>query len=224
MFRAHIVTLFPGMCEAYFQHSILARAIEKRIIEVCYYNPIDEVPTVKRVDGRQYGGGPGMVLKAEPYLKCFDKTKQYTGTRKTVFLTPGGALFTQKKAKEYADFENLILFCGHYEGIDERVADATDADRISVGSYILTGGELPALSIIDATAREIPDVLGNAESCEDTRIAGQKVYTRPEYFEYEGIKYRVPSVLLSGHHQKIDEYRNDDEREDVKAIDKEINL
>ena len=209
MLRVHIVTLFPEVCKPYFQCSIVGRAVEKKIIEVQYYSPIDEVPALKRVDSRQYGGGPGMVLKAEPYLQCFEKTKQYKGTQKTIFLTPGGILFTQKKAKEYAQYENLVFFCGHYEGIDERVAEATEAEHVSIGAYTVTGGELPAMSIVDAVAREIPGVLGNESSREDARIAGSKVYTRPESLTYNGKVYRVPKVLLSGHHKNIDTYRKD---------------
>ena len=210
MLRAHIITLFPEVCKPYFSHSILGRAVEKEIIEVLYYNPIDEVPSLKRVDDRQYGGGPGMVLKAEPYLRCFQKTEQYAGRRKVVFLTPGGVLFTQQKAKEYAQQDHLIFFCGHYEGIDERVAEATGAEHVSVGSYTLTGGELPAMMIVDSVAREIPGVLGNADSREDTRVAGGKVYTRPAALSYDGKEYHVPDVLLSGHHSRIDRYRHDE--------------
>ena len=209
MLKAHIITLFPDVCKPYFQHSILGKAENKGIIAVQYYNPIDEVSILKRVDSRQYGGGPGMVLKAEPYLRCLEKTKQHEGTQKILFLTPGGVLFTQEKAKEYAQYENLIFFCGHYEGIDERVAEATGAEHLSIGAYTVTGGELPAMLVIDAVAREIPGVLGNNTSREDTRIAGSKVYTRPESLEYQGKKYRVPEVLLSGHHKNIDTYRND---------------
>ncbi|MCY4576882.1 MAG: tRNA (guanosine(37)-N1)-methyltransferase TrmD [Candidatus Kaiserbacteria bacterium] len=207
MLRAHIITLFPEVCTPYFQCSILGRAVKENIIDIRYYNPIDEVPLLKRVDSRQYGGGPGMVLKAEPYLRCFNKTKQHEGTRKAIFLTPGGVLFTQEKAKEYAQYENLIFFCGHYEGVDERVAEATNAEHVSIGDYILTGGELPAMSIIDATARELPGILGNETSREDARVASRKVYTRPESLEYEGKTYSVPEVLRSGHHKNIDEYR-----------------
>ena len=210
MLKAHIITLFPEVCEPYFACSILGRAVEKGMLKVEYYNPIDTVPMLKRVDSRQYGGGPGMVLKAEPYLRCFEKTKQHPGTHKAIFLTPGGELFTQEKAKEYAQYENLVFFCGHYEGIDERVAEATAAEHIAVGAYTVTGGELPAMSIIDAVAREIPGVLGNDASREDRRVAGSKVYTRPETFEYDGKTYRVPEVLLSGHHKNIDAYRSDE--------------
>ena len=209
MLKAHIITLFPEVCGPYFACSILGRAVEKGMLAVEYYNPIDTVPMLKRVDSRQYGGGPGMVLNAEPYLRCFEKTKQHPGRHKAIFLTPGGELFTQEKAKEYAQYENLVFFCGHYEGIDERVAEATAAERIAVGAYTVTGGELPAMSIIDAVAREIPGVLGNDASREDNRVAGSKVYTRPETFEYDGKTYRVPEVLLSGHHKNIDAYRSD---------------
>ena len=208
MLKAHIITLFPEVCKPYFTHSIVGRAVDKKIIATYYYNPIDEVPMLKRVDSRQYGGGPGMVLKAEPYLRCFEKTKHHKGTRKALFLTPRGVLFTQQKAKEYTQYENLIFFCGHYEGIDERVAEATDAEPVSVGAYTVTGGELPAMLVIDAVAREIPGVLGNSVSREDARIAGGKVYTRPEILEYQGKTYRVPEVLLSGHHKNIDTYRS----------------
>ena len=210
MLKAHIITLFPEVCEPYFSCSVLGRAVTQGILTVECYNPIDTVPKLKRVDSRQYGGGPGMVLKAEPYLRCFEKTKQHEGTQKAVFLTPGGEQFTQEKAKEYTQYENLVFFCGHYEGIDERVAEATGAERIAVGAYTVTGGELPAMSIIDAVAREIPGVLGNEASREDSRVAGSKVYTRPEVLEYDGKTYRVPEVLLSGHHKNIDAYRSDE--------------
>ena len=215
MLTIHLITLFPEVCKPYFQHSILGKAAARNSIAVRYYNPIDEVPFLRRVDSRQYGGGPGMVLKAEPYLRCFEKTKQYQGKRKIFFLTPGGSLFTGETAKEYACYDHLIFFCGHYEGIDERVAEATGADHLSVGSFTLTGGELPALVVADAVAREIPGVLGNKLSCEDTRIAGRKVYTRPESLEYEGKTYQVPAVLRSGHHKKIDAYRSDADRTQV---------
>ena len=121
-------------------------------------------------------------------------------------------VFTQEKAKECANFQNLILFCGHYEGIDERVAEASDAERLSVGPYILTGGEIPALLIADTVIRLLPGVLGNAESHEDSRVAGSKVYTRPESFRYEGKEYNVPEVLLSGHHGEINAYRQSSQK------------
>ena len=211
MVTVHIISLFPDVCRPYFEHSIIGRAMENGILHVHYYNPIDEVPSLKRVDSRPYGGGPGMVLKAEPLLRAFDRTAAYPGTRKTLFFTPGGDTFTQGKAKIYATYDNLILICGHYEGIDERVAEATEAERISIGPYTLTGGEIPAMAVIDAVVREIPGVLGNPRSCENTRIAGNKVYTRPESIDYKGKKYTVPEVLRSGHHGQIDAYRTEED-------------
>ena len=140
MMRIHVISLFPDSCKAYFGCSIIGKAIEKGALEVCYHNPIDTVPPLERLDNRPYGGGPGMVLKAEPFLSCFDAVKKYSGTRKTLFFSPGGVQFTQEKAKEYAGYDNMVLLCGHYEGIDERVAEATDAERVSIGPYTLTGG------------------------------------------------------------------------------------
>ena len=211
MIKAHIISLFPEVCKPYFTKSIVGKAVEKGILEVQYYNPIDEVTEPKRLDDRPYGGGPGMVLRAEPFLRCFKKTKEHPGTRKHLFLTPGGTIFTQEKAKEYAEYENLVLFCGHYEGIDERVAEAVDAEHVSTGSYTVTGGELPAMLIIDAVLRQLPGVLGNEISDEEKRMAGRKVYTRPQTIAFEGKEYTVPEVLLSGHHKKIDEHRSEKE-------------
>ena len=205
--RAHIISLFPEVCKPYFEHSILGRAVEFGALQVEYYNPIGEVPTLKRVDSRPYGGGPGMVLQAEPFLRCYDKAKKGSGSKKVIFFSPAGVVFTQEKAQEYSVFDNLIFFCGHYEGIDERVAEAAGAERVSIGEYTLTGGEIPSLVVVDAVCRLLPGVLGNEQSCEDSRVAGKKVYTRPELLEYENVSYSVPKVLLSGNHKDIEKYR-----------------
>lgn len=210
MLTIHIVTLFPEVCKPYFEHSILGRAVADGVISVCYYNPIETTDGTKRVDDRPYGGGPGMVLQAEPILECFKKIEGFSGSRKSVFLTPRGKLFSQEKGREYSTVDNLVLFCGHYEGIDERVAEITDADYISIGDFTLTGGELPAMIIGDAVAREVYGVLGNEKSLENNRVAGGKVYTRPESIEYKGSTYSVPDVLLSGNHKEIDEFRECD--------------
>lgn len=207
MLRVHIISLFPTVFRPYFEQSILGRAIEKGVVTVHYYNPIDEVSVGKRADSRPYGGGPGMVLRAEPFLRCFDKTQQYSGKKKVVFFTPNGETFTQDTAREYGSFDDLVLICGHYEGIDERVVEATRADRVSVGSYVMTGGELPAMMVTDSVVRELPGALGNRSSLEHTRVAGGAVYTRPQSFEYKGVEYSVPEVLRSGNHQDIDTYR-----------------
>ena len=210
MLNIHIISLFPDVCKPYFAHSMLGRAAERGIITVRYRNPIDGMPAGERADDRPYGGGPGMVLRAEPVLRCFDGVRagvRPAETVKTVFFSPSGTAFTRETAKEYAAYDHIVLLCGHYEGMDERVVPATGADRVSVGPFVLTGGELPALLVADAVAREVPGVLGNERSLEDTRIAGGRVYTRPDVFEYDGGSYAVPAVLLSGNHKEIDGYR-----------------
>ena len=207
MFRIHFITLFPEFCAPYFATSILGRAVEEKLIEVHYHNPIEKVTQGKRVDARPYGGGPGMVLRPEPLLACFSEAVRGAENPSVVFLTPGGEQFSQKKARHYSASDTLILFCGHYEGIDERVAQATGAERISIGPFTVTGGEAPAVLIADAVVREIPLVLGNSTSKEEIRTASSKVYTRPESLTFEGKEYTVPPVLLSGAHEAIDEYR-----------------
>lgn len=207
MLNIHIVTIFPGVCEPYLENSILGRAVDSGFIKIHYYNPLDTVNKLKRVDDRPYGGGPGMVLQAKPFLDCFKKIENFKGNRKSIFFTPSGKLFSQAKAREYSLVDNLVLFCGHYEGIDERVAEITDAEHISIGNFVLTGGEIPALVVIDSVAREISGVLGNEKSLENKRIAGSKVYTRPEKIKYNSQTYSVPKVLLSGNHNEIDKFR-----------------
>lgn len=203
----HLVTLFPEVCKPYFEQSILGRAVERGVVQVHYHNPIDKVEPLKRVDDKPYGGGPGMVLQAEPFFDCIRDIQEKAGKTKFVFLTPGGEQFTQNHAKEYATYDDVVLLCGRYEGIDDRVAEAVSADRIAVGEATLTGGELPAMAIADAVSREIPDVVGNENSLEDARISSRKVYTRPETVEFGGSSYTVPEVLRSGHHAKIDDFR-----------------
>lgn len=205
--RVSIVSLFPDVCRAYLGTSILGRACEQGLLEIHYFNPIDEAPSAKRVDARPYGGGPGMVLRAEPFLRCFDTATEEVAADSVLFFTPRGEQFTQKQAQAYASCAHLVVLCGHYEGIDERVATITGATHLSMGPYTLTGGELPALSVIDAVARHLPGVLGNASSPEEQRVAGGSVYTRPQTLTYQGNDYPVPEVLVSGHHGNIDTYR-----------------
>ena len=158
-------------------------------------------------------------MLAEPILKSWNKavgkktTSLKAGKVKTLIMSPRGTTFTQDKAKEYAkQYDHLVLISGRYEGIDDRVRQATDAEEISVGDYVLTGGELPALTIIDATARQIPGVLGTFESLEDERITNGEVYTRPEVFKYKGTNYEVPKVLMEGNHKEIDKWRQNNTR------------
>jgi len=208
----HIVTLFPSVFRSYLGESILKRAIEDKKIAVKFYNPRDFADNkYKRIDRAPYGGGPGMVIQALPVIKAIESA--LNSTRKTkrpklIWLTPNGKQFTNLTALKLVDEKrDLIIICGRYEGIDERVKKVFKVEEISVGPFVLTGGELPAMIMIDAIARQIPGVLGNNNSLEENRIASPDVYTRPEVFKYKGKNYRVPKVLLSGHHQKIESWK-----------------
>ncbi|TAK59038.1 tRNA (guanosine(37)-N1)-methyltransferase TrmD [Patescibacteria group bacterium] len=216
----HVVTLFPEAFESYLASSIVGRAIREKHVSVKFYNPRDFVKVTKKtekpyikVDGRPYGGGPGMVLQAEPFLKAVTKA---LGMKKGIvyFFDASGKQFTNADARTLAKhshvghtMSHIVLICGHYEGIDARVQKILKAKKISIGSYTLTGGELPAMVVIDAVARQIPGVLGTFESIEEERISSSEVYTRPEVLVWKGKKLRVPKVLLSGDHKKIEEWK-----------------
>ncbi|MEX0933639.1 MAG: tRNA (guanosine(37)-N1)-methyltransferase TrmD [Candidatus Paceibacterota bacterium] len=206
----HIITLFPESF-SYLDSSMLARAKKKKKIAVKFYNPRDF--TTKRhgkVDDKPYGGGPGMVMQAEPILKAVEKATGRKKKVKLIILSPDGKAFSGKEAIKLAkNYKNVILIAGHYEGIDERLAKALKVEKVSIGPYTLTGGELPAMVVVDAVAREIAGVLGSAESREHTRIASPEVYTRPEIITFKGKNYKVPKVLLEGNHKKIDEWRQE---------------
>lgn len=209
----HIVTLFPGAFDSYLGESIIKRAIEDKKIKVSLYNPRDFTKDkFKRVDRRPYAGGPGMVMEAESVLKAAMKAIGRKNPKEvvTLFFSPGGEQFDNPKAATYAKkYKHILMICGRYEGVDERVAQILKAKRISVGPFVLTGGELPAMIIIDAVSRRVPGVLGKIESLEENRVAGSKVYTRPEVLVWKGKKYKVPAVLLSGDHKKIEEWKLD---------------
>ena len=207
----HIITLFPTAFDSYLNESILKRAIEDKEIKVKFYNPRDFTKGTsyadRRVDDKPYGGGPGMVIEALPVIKAIAKAK---GKRdaKIIWFTPSGKLFDTKYAKETVKkYVDIILVCGRYEGIDARVKKAFKVEEISVGPFVLTGGELPAMILIDCMSRQVPGVLGDIQSLEESRISSPDVYTRPEVIEYKGKKHRVPKVLLSGNHKLIDEWR-----------------
>ncbi len=222
----HIITLFPEAFSSYLNESILARAIKEKKIKVVFYNPRDFAKVTKvqkekdkpykRVDDIPYGGGPGMVMQAEPVLKALEKAlrviklkvKSGKSKYKIIFLSPRGKQFDTTYAKESAKkYSDIIIISGRYEGIDERVNKIFKTDKISVGNFVLTGGELPAMIIMDCVSRQIDGVLGNKASLEEGRISSGEIYTRPEVLEYKGKKYRVPKVLLSGNHKLIDEWR-----------------
>ncbi len=204
----HIITLFPKAFVSYLGESILKRAIEDRKIKVSFYNPRDFVDNKwKRVDRPPYGGGPGLVIEALPVIKAIAKAKGKKNA-KIIFLSPSGKQFTNEYARKVVrKYQNIIIISGRYEGIDARVKEIFKVDEISVGPFILTGGELPAMMIMDVMARHIPGVLGNFDSLEERRVSNSNVYTRPEVLLYKGKKYRVPKVLLSGHRAKIEEWK-----------------
>lgn len=223
----HIITLFPEICKAYTDASVLGRAqktekgkgakVRGKKIEISYYNPRDFTKDKHRkVDERPYGGGPGMVLMAEPILTAWQKAvgrKRDQSKVKTLIMSPRGRQFDQAYAKELSgQYEHLVLISGRYEGIDARVKEILSAEEVSVGSYVLTGGELPALTIIDATARHIKGVLGTHESLEDDRATSGVTYTRPEVLAYKKQQFLVPKVLVEGNHKEIEVWRRGGER------------
>lgn len=221
----HVITIFPEVCKAYTDASVLGRAqkVEKgkgakvrgKKIDISYYNPRDFASDKhKKVDERPYGGGPGMVMMAEPILKSWEKAvgkktaSHKKGKVKTIMMSPRGTVFTNKLAKEWAeDYEHIVLISGRYEGIDARVKEILGAEEVSVGDYVLTGGELPALTIIDSVSRQLPGVLGTFESLEDERVTSGITYTRPEVLVYKKKKYPVPEVLMGGNHAEIEKWR-----------------
>lgn len=205
----HIVTLFPDALDSYINESIIARAIKDKKIEIKFYNPRDFTKDKhRRVDQKPYGGGPGMVLEAEAVLKAVNKAIGKKKRVKIIFLAPNGKQFDNIYAKKLSKtYKDIVIIAGRYEGIDARVRKILRAEVVTLGPYVLTGGELPAMVILDAVARQIKGVLGNECSIEEERIASSDVYTRPEVFTYKNKKYRVPKVLLSGDHKKINEWR-----------------
>ncbi len=222
----HIISLFPNAFRSYFGESILKRAIEDKKIAVKFYNPRDFTKDKhKRIDRKPYGGGPGMVIQAEPVIRAIEKVHSYiprnVGARKKIkiiWLTPSGKQFTNETAIRYAKkYKDIVIICGRYEGIDARVKKVFSArggsayggkvGELSVGPFVLTGVELAAEILIDTIARQIEGVLGAPKSREESRVASPTVYTRPEVFVYKGKKYRVPKVLLTGHHAKIKTWR-----------------
>ena len=211
--RFDIITIFPESLRGYFNSSILGRAQKNKKIEINLHNLRDFAEDKhKKTDDKSFGGGPGMVMKAEPVVGAVSSIIKLTTKNKKlkiILFSPTGKQFTQKMAKDWAKkYDNLIMICGRYEGVDARVKKALNAEEISIGPYILTGGELPAAVVADAVTRHIPNVLGKEKSLEEERkMSGFPVYTKPEVFEFKGKKYSAPKVLLSGHHEKIKNWR-----------------
>lgn len=207
----HILTLFPEMIEQGMHTSIIGRAIAGGYLSINAVNIRDYAFNKhQKVDDYPYGGGAGMLMQAEPVYLSYDAIKEKIGYRpRVVYLTPQGKVFHQEMAKELAKERDLVFLCGHYEGIDERVLDEIVTDYVSIGDYVLTGGELPAMVMMDSISRMVPGVLSNQESGETESFAGNLLeypqYSRPE--EWHGQK--VPPVLLSGHHANIEAWRRE---------------
>ncbi len=204
--RIDIVTLFPAMFESPFSGSILKRAIDRKLIEIKIHNLRDWAEdNYKTVDDKPFGGGVGMLLKIDVMDKCLQKLKGYK-----ILMSARGKRFTQEKAEELAKIENLVFICGHYEGVDQRIADHLVDEEISIGDFVTTGGELPAMTIIDSIVRLLPGVLGKDESSSEESFSkklDRKIeypqYTRPA--EYKG--WKVPEELLSGDPKLIDKFK-----------------
>jgi len=208
----HIITAFPNLFVGPLDESIIKRSREKRIVEI-FIHDLRQHSADKhhRIDDYPYGGGPGMILKPEPIFDCIESVVETYRIREPnlIFLTPQGQKYTQAKAKELSEHDHLIFLCGHYKGVDERVRNYWNMDEISIGDYVLTGGELPALVIIDSVIRLIPGAISDLDSAKTDSFYQNMLdcpyYTRPEIFR----GMAVPEVLLSGHHAEIEKWRKE---------------
>lgn len=232
MKRFYVITIFPEIIDSYVKESIIGRAIKAKKVAVKAVNPrAFSRDKHKKTDHRPYAGGPGMVMLAEPILRAVDKIlsssrRKLPDTKnkgesfsladerkrdintEIIILSPSGKQFTNREAIKLAKSKkDLIFIAGRYEGIDARVKKILKAKEYSVGPYVLTGGELPALAMIDATLRQVPGVLGADESLEEKRVSSSEMYTRPAVLIWKNKKYQVPKVLLSGDHKKIEEWK-----------------
>ncbi len=210
--RIDILTLFPEMCETVLSESIIGRAREENKVEInCRQIRDYSTDKHRRVDDTPYGGGMGMVMQVQPIYDCYMSLCDDIGKRPhLIFMSPQGKVLTQKKVKELAEMENIAILCGHYEGVDERVIEEIVDEEISVGDYVLTGGELPALILADSVSRMLPGVLKNDEAYTEeshyNSLLEYPQYTRP--FEWHG--KAVPDILISGHHKNIEKYRREE--------------
>lgn len=212
--KFNIITIFPEIFNSYFNESIIKRAQKRKLINIKIHNLRDYTNDKRKtVDDMPYGGGPGMVMMVEPIYKAVKKLKKEKNT-KVILFSPKGKKFDQATAKRFSKLDNLIMICGRYEGVDERVAKYIADEEVSIGDYVLTGGEIPAMIVVDAVTRLIPGVIAKESLNEESfSIKKQKdlanenyeypQYTRPEKFG----KWSVPKVLLSGDHKKIEEWR-----------------
>ena len=207
--RIDVATLFPEMCEAVLSESILGRARKNGALTVQCWNIRDyTLDKHRRVDDVPYGGGRGMVMQADPIYRCYEAVQTEAGTQPhRIYLSPKGSVLTQQRALELAAMPHLFLLCGHYEGVDQRILDTIIDEEISIGDYVLTGGELPAMVLIDTVARMLPGVLPESLCFEDEShfngLLEYPQYTRPAVWHEQ----EVPPVLLTGHHKNIAEWR-----------------
>ena len=202
-----VLTLFPELIESHLNYSIMKRAIDEGVISVNTINPRDfSLDKHKKVDDTPYGGGAGMVLAPQPYVDAYESVKRCENSI-TLMMTPQGEPFTHKLSLELAQYTQIVILCGHYEGFDERIREIIKPKEVSIGDFVLTGGELPALCIIDSVSRNIEGTLGKIESAHDDSFSDGLLeypqYTKPR--NYRG--YKVPEVLLNGNHKLINEYR-----------------
>jgi tRNA (guanine37-N1)-methyltransferase len=211
MMRIDIMTIFPEMCENYLSESIIGRARAAGKIEICCHNIRDYTEDKhNRTDDAPFGGGMGMIMSAQPIDSCYDKICEKTGVKPYfIYMSPQGKTLDQQKAIELSKMDNIVLLCGHYEGVDQRVLDKLCDEEISIGDYVLTGGELPALVLTDCIARMVDGVLPDAECYEqESHFSGlleHPQYTRPRIWQGR----EVPEVLLSGHHVNIAKWKRE---------------
>jgi len=208
--RFDILTVLPGLLESPFAHSILQRAQKKGIAEIVVHNLRDYATNKqKSVDDYPYGGGSGMVMSIEPFAKCIEALQAERSYDEIIFMTPDGPTLNQSMANELSGLGNVMILCGHYKGIDQRIRDIYVTREISIGDYVLSGGELPAAVLVDSVVRLIPGVLNDETSALSDSFQGElldaPVYTRPA--DWNG--HKVPDILLSGHEAKINEWRHE---------------
>lgn len=215
--RFDVLTLFPELIQSHLDFSIMKRATDDGVISVNAINPRDfTLDKHKKVDDTPYGGGAGMVLMPQPYVDAYNSVEKLENSI-TLMMTPQGEPFTDKISNELAEYAQVIILCGHYEGYDERIREIIKPREISIGDFVLTGGELPALCVIDSVSRKIDGTLGKIESAHDDSFSDGLLeypqYTKPR--EYMG--YKVPEVLLNGNHKLIEEFRQQQKIERTKA-------
>lgn len=219
--RFDIMTLFPDLVNTVLGESIIGRAQKSGAVEINTYNIRDySEDKHRRVDDTPYGGGKGMLMMAPPIYNCYSAILEEqrsvgfdAGCRRVIYMSPAGKVLNQKKAEELSKLDNIIILCGHYEGVDRRIIDEIVDEEVSIGDFVLTGGEIPATILVDAVSRLLPGVLSDPECYEKESISSGMLeypqYTRP--YEFHGV--RVPDVLISGHHANIDKWREETARE-----------